>query len=208
MTETEFQEKLMQYFILLARTEITQSFGEDGNGLGDTFEQTFNEIFSQNEHLMPDALARRHGINSVFVLAMGQVLREHVSSVDDLKTYVLAVYRNMLYTMLEDWKEKLGASGNPWNTFVEMTKTGNQNNYENDYFRLKTVIDDKESFGFDINRCLYFEILRENGRPELGPILCEYDYMIAEAVESWARFERRETIADGNSRCTFRYRRV
>jgi len=88
---------------------------------------------------------------------------------------------------------------------LETTRAGNQRLYDNDYFKIKTVIDDDQQFGIDINRCLMFEILEKNGHPELGPVLCKYDYILAENVSKWVSFERKETIADGHSRCDFRY---
>ncbi|MHA2275530.1 MAG: L-2-amino-thiazoline-4-carboxylic acid hydrolase, partial [Candidatus Kariarchaeaceae archaeon] len=56
-----------------------------------------------------------------------------------------------------------------------------------------------------INRCIYQEVFKKFGREDLGPILCEYDTIIADNVDQWVRFEREETIADGFPRCTFRF---
>jgi hypothetical protein len=38
--------------------------------------------------------------------------------------------------------------------------------------------------------------------------MCEYDSLIAENVSKWVRFERKETIAEGFPKCTFRYFRI
>ena len=60
-------------------------------------------------------------------------------------------------------------------------------------------------YSFNMNRCLYYEILREAGKPELGPILCEYDRILTESFSDWVILRRHETIASGDKHCTFRY---
>ena len=90
-------------------------------------------------------------------------------------------------------------------TFVESTRTGNRKVYDNEYFRLKEISSTKEEFVFDINRCIYQEVFKKFGREDIGPIMCEYDSIIADNVSEWVRFEREETIASGCDKCTFRF---
>jgi hypothetical protein len=99
----------------------------------------------------------------------------------------------------------MATSDDPWKTFVTSTKSANKQLYENEYFQCKTVIDDNQQFGFDINRCIYYEIFKENGHEDLAPLLCEYDFILADNVKDWITFTRDETIAEGSHRCTFRY---
>ncbi|TFG34939.1 hypothetical protein EU527_01125 [Candidatus Thorarchaeota archaeon] len=39
----------------------------------------------------------------------------------------------------------------------------------------------------------------------MGPIICEYDTILASSAENWIRLSRYDTIASGDKRCTFRY---
>jgi hypothetical protein len=154
---------------------------------------------------MPDDLAKRHGVNSLFVLALDEVLMEVKASYSQLRDTVLTIYRTMLEQYFNDEAKKLKGSDNPWNAFTEWMQKGNQSNYANDYFQLVEVEQDESHFGFDIRRCFYFEVFKRAGKPELGPILCEFDSILASTVEDWIQFKRHETIAGGDRRCTFRY---
>ena len=92
MAESEFFIQLKQYFVMLTQTQLTESFGEQvGGELVEIFTIKFDEIFKLNEHLMPDDLAIKHGINSVFVLALEETLRDRDVSYDDLKHITLSV---------------------------------------------------------------------------------------------------------------------
>jgi hypothetical protein len=111
----------------------------------------------------------------------------------------------MLQEYFKEEATKLEQTADPWNAFVEWVSKGNEVNYNNDMFQLVEIEQEDGCFGFDIQKCFYFDILREAGKPELGPILCDYDKILADAVESWIEFTRHETIASGDKRCAFRY---
>jgi hypothetical protein len=210
MLERQHLEQLKQYFYGLARERFVMTYGHyRGTQFTAYYEDVFPRIFSENEHMMPDFLAKRHGLNAIFILTIREILQREVDiSFEELKEFVLTIYRNMLEQLIAGYKAQVEVSEDPWKTIVEYTKAGNQNNYDNDYFNLEQVTDDDSEFGFDIKKCLHFEIFEANGHPELGPILCEYDYLLMDTVSDWIRFERKETIADGNERCDFRlYRR-
>lgn len=209
MPEDEQLEQLMQYFIMLTENQLTTQYGlERGNEMLGVFKARFRELMKKHADIMPDPLSKRHGVNPVFVMALDDSLGKVRPSLEDLKRDVLAVYDAMMQGFNVQLIGQLEVSEDPWFQFIEFTKTGNKNNYENEYFQLRKAEYTDSKIAFDMNRCLYFDIFVKEGRPELGPILCEYDFIIADAVKKWSRFERTETIADGNSRCDFRYYRV
>ncbi len=113
----------------------------------------------------------------------------------------------MLQSYFDDEANKLLQSANPWSAFVEWAKRGNEANYDNEYFGVDEVVADDSQFGFDIRGCFYYHILTQARRSELGAIICEYDYILASTVQDWIEFQRRETIASGDSHCKFRYQR-
>lgn len=169
------------------------------------FAKSFNRIFEQNKYLMPDALTERHGINPVFVMALEETLKDEISSLEDFKGHVLKIYKYIMKSMLEMQTSRYKRSENKWELFLKETKKGNEQLYNNEYFDLKIIQEDATGYGFDLNRCLYFEIFKANGKEELGPILCEYDYILANNIQDWITFERTETIANGFSQCNFRF---
>ncbi|MHA1952439.1 MAG: L-2-amino-thiazoline-4-carboxylic acid hydrolase, partial [Candidatus Heimdallarchaeaceae archaeon] len=117
---------------------------------------------------------------------------------------IMDIYEDLMRTTYDGMVNKLKESSAPFKTFVEMT-TANPSPYENDFFQQETIQADEKGYHLDIHRCLFFEIFINNNLPELGSILCQYDLLMAKAIEPWARFERKETIASGSNRCTFRY---
>jgi predicted ArsR family transcriptional regulator len=66
---------------------------------------------------------------------------------------------------------------------------------------------DKEALEFDVTHCRFAEFFRALGEPELGALLiCETDFDIAAAGGSEVSFTRDQTIMQGASSCTFRYK--
>jgi predicted ArsR family transcriptional regulator len=66
---------------------------------------------------------------------------------------------------------------------------------------------DKEALEFDVTHCRFAEFFRALGEPELGALLiCETDFDIAAAGGSEVSFTRDQTIMQGASCCTFRYK--
>jgi hypothetical protein len=206
MIEDEQTQELIDYFSLLTQNELNRLFDDrKAEALHKLYERQFNIHYNNYKQMMPTTLATRHGINSLFLMALDDVLMETRASYSQLRETAINIYRAMLLDFLISEAEKLKQSPDPWHAFINWAKQGNEMNYDNDYFRFKEVQSDNSCYGFDIQRCFYFEILKESGRPELGPILCNYDSILSDAVESWIKFTRHETIASGDARCTFRY---
>jgi predicted ArsR family transcriptional regulator len=66
---------------------------------------------------------------------------------------------------------------------------------------------DKEALEFDVTHCRFAEFFRALGEPELGALLiCETDFDIAAVGGSDVSFTRDQTIMQGASSCTFRYK--
>jgi predicted ArsR family transcriptional regulator len=66
---------------------------------------------------------------------------------------------------------------------------------------------DKEALEFDVSHCRFAEFFRALAEPELGALLiCEADFDIAAAGGSDVSFTRDQTIMQGASSCTFRYK--
>ncbi len=202
----DFIEQMKLYFHKLTTDYLLATFGEEkGKLLFGKYNYAFQIFFEKNLHLMNTNLSKRHGINSIFVLALDKALEEEELSHKELKAHVIAIYRVMMLSLFENQVQGLETSEDPWYTFVKSTKAGNAQLYENEYFQALIAFDEESVFGIDIKKCLYFEIFQANNRPDLGPILCAYDYLLDNAVNKWIRFERTETIVDGFNRCDFRY---
>lgn len=208
MTEENPIQQLIESLSLFVGKELVKRFGNTkGQGLHQLFKRQFKIHYNNYSQMMPDDLAKRHGIQSLLLMAMDDVMLEVRASYSILKDAVLSVYNAILSKYFQEEAESISETANPWDSFVNWIVKNNQANYYNGYFNAIEVHKNNCDYGFDIQKCLYFDILREAGRPELCPILCEYDSMIASSVDSWIKFTRRETIASGDKQCTFRYQK-
>ena len=205
MAPDEQTQQLIDYFSELTLQVLNEKFDDKGLSMHKLFGRQFKIHYNNYESMLLDDLARKHGVNSLFVMAMDDVMCEVRASFLELKEIVIHIYRLMLQQFFEEAVEKMKQSDDPWSAFVVWARKGNEANYTNDYFQLEEVNQPDDCFGFDIKKCLYFDILREAGKPELGPILCEYDNIFMGFVEDWIQFTRHETIASGDGCCTFRY---
>jgi hypothetical protein len=202
-------DQMFDYFVVLTSKEIKKSFDpEEVKIILSSFTKRFRELLEKlKEGFNEPELF--HGINPIFVIALEESLPGKKKDKDQVARYVLAIYKMMLEEfILEPQRRFMLSSKDPWSTFIENTRSGNQKIYDNEYFKLKEVSSTDGEFAFDINRCIYQEIFKHFGRADLGPIMCEYDSLIAENVSKWVRFERKETIAEGFPKCTFRYFRI
>jgi hypothetical protein len=205
MTPDNQIQQVINFFSQSTLQELTKQFGDKGRSMHKLFTRQFKIHYNNYENMLPDPLAKRHGVNSLFVMALDDTMCEVRASFTELKETVILIYRAMLQEYFKAEAKTLEESDDPWDSFVEWIRNGNEANYNNEYFKVVEVNQETGCYGFDIQKCLYFDILREAGKPELGPILCEYDKMLAAALENWIEFTRYETIASGDKRCTFRY---
>ena len=72
---------------------------------------------------------------------------------------------------------------------------------------MKVLRADAEAFDFDITRCRYAETYREMGLGKVGHLLsCNRDGTFCQGYDPAITLERKQTIMEGASCCTFRYR--
>jgi L-2-amino-thiazoline-4-carboxylic acid hydrolase len=66
---------------------------------------------------------------------------------------------------------------------------------------------DETQFDFNVTRCRYAETYREMGLGHIGRLLsCNRDGTFCEGYDPRIKLERKQTIMEGASCCTFRYR--
>ncbi|MHA1944916.1 MAG: L-2-amino-thiazoline-4-carboxylic acid hydrolase [Candidatus Hodarchaeales archaeon] len=204
-------DQMVDYFVTLTSQQLKKSFdSEEAEGILSSFTQRFKELYETLKGEFNETQLF-HGVNPIFVIALEESMPGKQGKKDEtiVVRHVLAVYKMMLEDMvLEPQRRNMSLSKDPWSTFVVSTRTGNRKVYDNEYFILKEISSTKEEFAFDMNRCIYQEVFRKFGREDLGPIMCEYDSIIADNVSEWVRFEREETIATGCDKCTFRFYRI
>jgi hypothetical protein len=112
---------------------------------------------------------------------------------------------------LREWSKQLFADignsieGSPGRKFAKMNSALAEVTEREVTFDMHR--DDREAREFDITSCRFAEFFRALGEPELGALLvCSTDIDIADAGGSAVSFSRDQTLMQGGSCCTFRYR--
>lgn len=112
---------------------------------------------------------------------------------------------------LREWSKQVfadigkGIDGSPGRKFAKMNSALAEVTEREVKFDMHR--DDKEAREFDINSCRFAEFFRALGEPELGALLvCSTDIDIADAGGDAVSFSRDQTLMQGGSCCTFRYR--
>ncbi len=67
--------------------------------------------------------------------------------------------------------------------------------------RWQTVSDDPDRIAYHFTRCLWAEVFRELGEPELGFIFCAGDQPAVEAYNPRLAFQRTKTLMEGDDLC-------
>ena len=172
MAPDEQIQQLIDSFSQLTLQEMNKQFEEKGGPMHKLYERQFKIHYNNYEHMLTDPLAKRHGVNSLFVMALDDVMCEVRASFNDLKETVISIYRAMLFEYFKAEVAALEQVDNPWDAFVEWLRKGNEANYNNDLFKLVEVEQEEGCFGFDIQKCLDFR--QTNSRNTL-PATSEID---------------------------------
>jgi len=67
--------------------------------------------------------------------------------------------------------------------------------------RWQRVIDEPGKIGYHYTRCMYAEILRELGEPELGLVICARDEPWVKSYNPGLEFHRTKTLMEGDTVC-------
>ena len=71
MTEENPNQQLVEYFSELTKAELVKRFGDTkGAGLHQLYDRQFKIHWNNYIHMLPDDVSKRHGINSLFVMAL------------------------------------------------------------------------------------------------------------------------------------------
>ncbi|MHA1777324.1 MAG: hypothetical protein DRO88_04825 [Promethearchaeia archaeon] len=201
-------ETLHKYFTLLVESYLKEHFPSGkAEVYTDKFCKTLNQLIKapQNQPFFGNNIANLHAINPLFVIAFTKAISAENFTYEEIEAMIMEIYTVMVKNLLEKQQQECENAKNPWKHFIETTKQGNHKLYDNKYFKLEYVVEDRLRFGFNINRCYYYDIFKANQHESLAPILCKYDNLLADNLNKWVRLQRNKTIAQGDSHCEFRY---
>ena len=70
---------------------------------------------------------------------------------------------------------------------------------------MRRVVDEPDRVGFSVTQCLWAEIYRELGEPDLGWVFCAGDEPAIEAYNPGIGFKRTKTLMRGDGECDHLY---
>jgi hypothetical protein len=197
---------MVQFFIDNTEVYFDEIFSKSKSAeMLNELEEVFVELFEKNRYLLPDQLSQHHGINPIFVMAMEEVLNDEITTFEEFGVHKMVVYKYVMKSYLEMQQSRYIKTQDKWNLFLTETKHGNEQLYDNEFFKLSVVNENGNGYGFDLHRCFYYDIFVANDKGYLGPVLCEFDYLLANNLKDWIVFDRAKTIAGGDQRCNFRF---
>ncbi len=201
-------EALKSYFSLLVEVYLKEKFPD---GKSSVYSEKFHNLFVNliespiNKPFFSSPTANLHAVNPLFVIALYKTLESEKIPMDEFTDMAMDVYKIMVKQLMEKQHEAIHNAEDPWQHFIKTTKDGNQKLYDNEFFKMTYAVEDRLRFGFDLNRCYYYDIFKANNATELAPVMCKYDNLLADNLNEYVRFQRNSTIADGDSKCAFRY---
>jgi len=75
-------------------------------------------------------------------------------------------------------------------------------------WKRQVVVDSPSCYAFDIKGCMYLDVLRHFGAPELTRLFCRMDDLLAGLAPEQIGWQRRGTLALGYPCCDFRWHRI
>lgn len=201
-----FHPSTKNFYLITTNPQLKTFFGDAKGGiLFAKFQKNFERLYGLNSSMMSDEISQRIGASAIFVLALSKTLENQSVSFDELQKIAINVYSNIMDLQIKSLAAPIEDSETPWDDFLTLVQKNNQDLYDNDYYQLNYVYNERLRFGFDLNKCLVHKILQHNAHPELTPIICEFHSIFNGNFQKWMNFTRFETIAKGYDRCTFRY---
>lgn len=190
------------YFINITEMYFEKNFD---NIKFNIFKNEFLRLVDENNEEINDNIKKLHILNPLFVISIYKSIKDVVDEdLELLKHYIIdGLYDNIMDAYFKNEKIKFIESNNPWETYLDGVKKGNEYLYDNDLFDLEIVEDEPTKYSFHLNRCYYWDIFRRYNMEKLGPILCAYDFLMAKNVDEWITFSRENTIAEGALFCDF-----
>lgn len=76
-------------------------------------------------------------------------------------------------------------------------------NFPDDVFGIKWICCNEKEIHFDFHKCIYHDLTKKYGCPELCTVFCENDDISFSGLIPKIRFERKGTLGQGADKCDF-----
>ena len=143
--------------------------------------------------------------NAIIALSSYRSLLDHGFEKEEaIENTETLVWATLPVTLYENVFRFIGNTPDPFVSYRIMTKQLNKILFPSPGWE-REYISNKNSFGFNVKKCLYVDYLSSEGAPELVIALCNLDYRVADLFPDGFSFHREKNLARGDEMCEFRY---
>eukprot|EP00111_Clytia_hemisphaerica_P017137 TCONS_00050763-protein len=160
---------------------------------------------------MTNSDKEKHIYSAIVTMAMDTAFSKVGMSDCDCEKHILGNWKFMMVPLYRGIKGRLKRAvetpdgESPIEKFAAYCTSGTMNVYK-DFDPDILGIKSGNSYGFNLNRCLFYECFQRHGKGErVGSVMCNFDQILADVLSPWLEFNHNSTIARGGSCCQFRY---
>lgn len=165
---------------------------------------------SQHAHWIDDEQSKYHLQSMASLLASYRILLELMPKDECLALLTSAAFEPHRRQIQTSVRDTLDASADP---FLEMVAASKQREefFFGHTFTFERFQDDQQAYILHVRRCFYHQFALANGALDLMKVLCEADWVWADAIEPARHgfsFEMPTTLGYGADMCRFCFRRL
>jgi hypothetical protein len=209
VSEDTNQAVLQGIYDIISQHMTSLHSPERAQELKQTIQEKQVEIEKQYANWIDDEPSRFHLRLMSLLLASYRVLQNVLPKDDTLALLKKAVIEPNRQVIQEGVRYALDYAPDPMSVLINASKE-REENFFGRTFTFEPVQDDDKAYLLHVKQCFYHRFSVENGAPELMQILCEWDWIWADAIEPQKHgfsFELPTTLGYGGDVCRFYLRR-
>lgn len=189
--------------LFFLKEDILQEFGkEKGEKLYLEVEQNYKDFISSADYRESEAIKYHLTTNLFPTMAYYKTLIENNYDTDTALSYVRKETRKSAEIKKAE-NEKMAKMPCTYLMYRLAVKSVMKKNFPDEGFETKWICCDGKEIHFDLHKCIYNDLTKEYGYPELCTVFCENDDIAFNGLMPKIRFERNGTLGKGMDKCDF-----
>ena len=192
--------------LLLIQKTLTKKFGDvEAALLAGKVQQRCEALFSSRPRFHDRRLQIHMDQIILPVLALYQVLLEKDETSSVAMGIVLEFMDDVARTKASFLIRLLQYFPDPFSMLRRTVRLVNRIAFPSSGWAIEYTVDDDKAIAFNIQGCLFVNVLDAYGVPELAQVFCQFDDAIGALFPSQIVWRRADTLARGGKYCDFRY---
>lgn len=178
---------------------------EDGKKIFDNAQKLLDELCEKADDRGNNQIRWHLDMNMLPAISLYKTL---IAYYKDDKDKALTDTDQMMQIMRLETKEKnkhLGAMFCGYGLFKMFVKKHMNKHYPSEGWNVKWVKKNSKEIHFNMKSCIYVDVTKQCGCPELCPLFCKNDDVTMSGYMPGIKFERKGTLALGADVCDFHY---